>query len=105
MREPELESTLTRSFLLFRVTITYSKCDSLHLKGASMRLLAAAALVFASSAATLGQQAGNPAPLKVGDPAPNFTLSSTAGAKVTPSSFEGKNPVVLAFFPAAFTGG
>ncbi len=70
-----------------------------------MRLLAAAALVFASSAVMLGQQVGNPAPLKVGDQAPNFTLSSTAGAKVTLSEFKGKNPVVLAFFPAAFTGG
>ena len=70
-----------------------------------MRLLAAAALVFASSAVLFGQQPGDPAPLKVGDPAPNFTLSSTAGAKVTLSDFRGKNPVVLAFFPAAFTGG
>jgi len=70
-----------------------------------MRLLAASALAFASSAILLGQQAGNPAPLKVGDQAPNFTLSSTAGAKVTLSDFKGKNPVVLAFFPAAFTGG
>lgn len=70
-----------------------------------MRLLAVAALVFASSGALLGQQAGNPAPLKVGDQAPNFTLSSTTGAKVTLSDFQGKNPVVLAFFPAAFTGG
>jgi peroxiredoxin len=43
--------------------------------------------------------------LKVGDPAPDFTLPSTAGGTVTLSSFKGKNPVVLAFFPAAFTGG
>jgi peroxiredoxin len=43
--------------------------------------------------------------LKVGDPAPDFTLPSTAGGTVTLSSFKGKKPVVLAFFPAAFTGG
>jgi peroxiredoxin len=43
--------------------------------------------------------------LKVGDMAPDFTLPSTAGGSVTLSSFRGKQPVVLAFFPAAFTGG
>jgi len=69
-----------------------------------MRLLAAAALMFASCA-VLGQQPSEPTPLKVGDQAPNFTLGSTAGAKVTLADFKGKNPVVLAFFPAAFTGG
>ena len=70
-----------------------------------MRILVAAALMLASSAVMLGQQPGETAPLKVGDEAPNFTLSSTAGAKVTLSDLRGKNPVVLAFFPAAFTGG
>jgi peroxiredoxin len=43
--------------------------------------------------------------LKEGDMAPDFTLPSTQGTKVTLSSFRGKNAVVLAFFPAAFTGG
>ena len=43
--------------------------------------------------------------LKVGDMAPDFTLPSTTGEKVTLSSFRGKNTVVLAFFPAAFTAG
>ena len=43
--------------------------------------------------------------LKTGDAAPDFTLPSTKGEKVTLSSFKGKNTVVLAFFPAAFTGG
>jgi thioredoxin-dependent peroxiredoxin len=43
--------------------------------------------------------------LKVGDMAPDFTLASTQGGKVTLSSFRGKNAVVLAFFPAAFSGG
>ncbi len=70
-----------------------------------MRLFAAAAMMIASCAVMLGQQPGEPAPLKVGDEAPNFTLGSTAGGKVTLADFKGKNPVVLAFFPAAFTGG
>jgi peroxiredoxin len=43
--------------------------------------------------------------LKVGDTAPDFTLPQTAGKPVTLSDFRGKKPVVLAFFPAAFTGG
>ena len=43
--------------------------------------------------------------LKVGDMAPDFTLNATTGGKVTLSEFRGKSNVVLAFFPAAFTGG
>ena len=43
--------------------------------------------------------------LNVGDMAPDFTLTSTQGGKVTLSEFRGKKTVVLAFFPAAFTGG
>jgi peroxiredoxin len=70
-----------------------------------MRLLATAAVLLMSCAVVPGQQAGEPMPLKVGDQAPDFTLSSTAGAKVKLSDFRAKNPVVLAFFPAAFTGG
>jgi len=43
--------------------------------------------------------------LKVGDEAPDFTLPSTTGQQVKLSDFRGKKNVVLAFFPAAFTGG
>lgn len=69
-----------------------------------MRLNKVAALALASCAVIMAQQTGDPTPLKVGDVAPNFTLSGTSG-KVTLADFVGKNPVVLAFFPAAFTGG
>jgi len=34
-----------------------------------------------------------------------FTLTGTMGGKITLADFKGKNPVVVAFFPAAFTGG
>lgn len=37
--------------------------------------------------------------------APDFELPSTAGKKVKLSDFRGKKNVVVAFFPAAFTGG
>jgi peroxiredoxin len=39
----------------------------------------------------------------VGDTAPDLTLPSTSGEKVTLSSFRGKSNVLLAFFPLAFT--
>lgn len=38
----------------------------------------------------------------IGAAAPDFTLESTAGSKVTLSALKGKN-VLLAFFPLAFT--
>jgi hypothetical protein len=45
--------------------------------------------------------------LKVGDEAPDFDLPATnpPRTRVKLSDFRGKSNVVLAFFPAAFTGG
>lgn len=43
--------------------------------------------------------------LKVGDTAPDFTLTDTAGKPVKLSDFRGKKSVVLAFYVLAFTGG
>ena len=43
--------------------------------------------------------------LKVGDKAPDFSLPSTDGGTVRIGDYFGKSTVVLAFFPAAFTGG
>ena len=43
--------------------------------------------------------------LKVGDRAPDFTLPSTEGGRVHLADYIGKTTVVVAFFPAAFTGG
>jgi peroxiredoxin len=43
--------------------------------------------------------------LKVGDEAPDFTLPDTNNKPVKLSDFRGKKNVILAFFPAAFTGG
>jgi peroxiredoxin len=70
-----------------------------------MKFYAVTALAFASGAGLMAQQSADSTPLKVGDVAPNFTLSSTMGGKVTLADIKGKNPIVLAFFPAAFTGG
>jgi peroxiredoxin len=40
---------------------------------------------------------------QIGAPAPDFTLPSTAGVDVTLSAFLGRQNVLLAFFPLAFT--
>lgn len=42
-------------------------------------------------------------PPAIGEPAPDFTLGSTAGGTVTLSAFRGKQQVLIAFFPLAFT--
>ncbi len=44
-------------------------------------------------------------PLKVGDTAPDFTLKNQENKTVKLSDFRGKENVVLAFFPLAFTAG
>jgi peroxiredoxin (alkyl hydroperoxide reductase subunit C) len=41
--------------------------------------------------------------VKVGDPAPDFTLPSVSGEKVSLSQFRGKKNVALSFVPAAWT--
>jgi cytochrome oxidase Cu insertion factor (SCO1/SenC/PrrC family) len=69
--------------------------------------------VFAALGQTPSQQpasqATQPTPpkthLKVGQPAPDFTLPDTAGKPVKLSDFKGKKNVVLAFYVLAFTGG
>lgn len=68
------------------------------------RRLMVAALVSGST--VLAQNSASPSStLKVGDKAPDFTLPSTDGGTVHLADLIGKSTVVLAFFPAAFTGG
>jgi peroxiredoxin len=71
-----------------------------------MKTLSGLVLSAALAATVFAQQITPPKTnLKVGDMAPDFTLTATNGQKVKLSDFRGKNTVVLAFFPAAFTGG
>jgi len=44
-------------------------------------------------------------PAQPGDPAPEFTLRDAKGVEFNLSEYRGKQPVVVAFYPLAFTGG
>ena len=73
-----------------------------------MKKLIILAMTVAAFAVSVFAQVTPVAPntgLKVGDVAPDFMLSDTAGTKVKLSEFRGKNNVVLAFYVFAFTGG
>jgi peroxiredoxin Q/BCP len=59
-------------------------------------ILGVAGLVVATAVA---------AELKVGDEAPPFTLQGSDGKTYSLADFKGKQPVVLAWFPKAFTAG
>jgi peroxiredoxin len=64
-------------------------------------------LILAGAAVAAFAQAPPPVKthLKAGDAAPDFELTGTDGKKYTLSQFKSDKVVVLAFFPAAFTGG
>src|SRR6187397_192489 len=64
-------------------------------------LVVALALSLAASA-TFAQA---PVELKVGDAAPNFTLQASDGKTYKLADFKGKQAVVVAWFPKAFTKG
>jgi thioredoxin-dependent peroxiredoxin len=66
-----------------------------------MRALLIASLVLGLASAAMAQTVD----LKVGDQAPNFKLQATDGKTYQLSDFKGKKPVVVAWFPAAFTRG
>jgi peroxiredoxin Q/BCP len=69
-----------------------------------MRMQLMAAGVLAACSMMAQQTAPPKTNLKPGDMAPDFSLRTTAGTTFKLSENRGKT-VVLAFFPAAFTGG
>lgn len=71
-----------------------------------MKRVLGLALLLALAPLALAQQPAPPKThLKVGDAAPDFTLTDTAGKPVKLSDFKGKKNVILAFYVLAFTGG
>ena len=61
-------------------------------------------MVVLVSVALLFSNAGDAMALNVGDKAPDFTLPSTTGEKISLGQFQGKKPVVLFFYIFAFGG-
>jgi hypothetical protein len=73
--------------------------------GGLMRIASIFAGIVLLAANLAAQQVAPPKThLKAGDQAPDFSLKTTAGTTFKLSEQRGKT-VVLAFFPAAFTGG
>ncbi len=66
--------------------------------------LALAAVTLVALAASAFAAEDKPAP-KVGDKAPDFKLKGSDGKDYTLAQFKGKQAVVIAWFPKAFTGG
>ena len=64
-----------------------------------------AALFFCCFASALLAVAAGAQELKVGDPAPDFSLEGSDGKTYSLSDYRGKQAVVVAWFPRAFTSG
>lgn len=62
---------------------------------ATLAILAAVVLMLSQAASAL----------EVGDKAPDFALQASDGNTYTAAQFQGEKPMVIAFFPKAFTGG
>jgi len=70
------------------------------------RLLICVVLLAVLNVVALAQQKPpSKTHLKVGDPAPDFTLRATDGKQYKLSDFKGQKNVVLAIYVLAFTGG
>jgi peroxiredoxin Q/BCP len=81
---------------------------NLALFGLASLVLAGATTAYAQGAAAAPAAAPGSAPmveLKVGDKAPNFKLQGTDGKTHVLTDYAGKQAVVVAWFPAAFTSG
>ena len=70
-----------------------------------LALLVVASLLPASYAADNKPEETPQPKIKVGDMAPDFTLTDQNGNKVSLHDYKGKKNVALAFYIFAFTGG
>jgi peroxiredoxin Q/BCP len=55
--------------------------------------------------AAAGEETGKKMAMDTGDRAPDFTLTGSDGKAYSLSDYAGKQAVVIAWFPKAFTGG
>jgi len=69
--------------------------------GVAVGFALSVALVLAAPTVAAEEEEG----LAVGDAAPDFSLTGSDGETYTLSQYKGEKPVILAFFPKAFTGG
>jgi peroxiredoxin Q/BCP len=72
-----------------------------------MRVMVISLLWTAASMSVLAMAGGQQAPaeLKVGDDAPALSLPGSDGKTHSLAEYKGKQAVVLAWYPKAFTGG
>lgn len=72
-----------------------------------LRMISATVRAIATGVAnaTLGRVMPSQVELRAGDPAPAFTLPASDGRTYRLADFGGRQPVVMAWFPKAFTGG
>ena len=70
-----------------------------------MKITSLIALAMAAGMAAMVHAADVVTELKVGDEAPDFSLMGTDGKVHKLSDYRGKQAVVIAWFPKAFTGG
>lgn len=70
-----------------------------------MRRLASALLLVLGCASSGGGSSEPSGPPQVGSEAPAFELPGSDGKNHSLADYRGKQVVVLAWFPAAFTGG
>ncbi len=90
-----LRTTVLRTTVLRTTVLRTTVLNKLINKNLQLLLLAAATLLWAHGASAL----------EVGDKAPDFKLQASDGQTYSLADFVGSKPVVLAFFPSAFTGG
>lgn len=101
-----MKRVLITATLIFALSLCTLSCQRTTLSGGNMSAANGANPSNASKASAGNQPPAPPKTnLKVGDTAPDFTLTDTEGQPVKLSDFRGKKNVVLAFYVLAFTGG
>ncbi len=110
IKRESIKCSVKRSLLATPIVIGLSLFSLTCQKSAQSEATSNRAMPVNTSVAATNSAASQPpvAPqtnLKIGDQAPDFALTDTAGQPVKLSDFRGKKNVVLAFYVLAFTGG